>query len=89
MTQSRRPTTLSLPSDKGMAPRSGYVRSKVTHIGTEWRFEVLSDDRKVAVATIQTLDGPLHIGLNRAEATKLAQMLQLFLHEWSTDHPKS
>jgi hypothetical protein len=72
-----------------MAQRSGYVRSKVTHIGTEWSFEVLSDDRKVAVATIQTADGPVQIGLNRAEATKLAQMLQLFLHDRSTNHPKS
>jgi hypothetical protein len=89
MPESRFPPSLSQLGNKEDKPRSGYVRSRATHIGTEWNFEVLSDDQKVVVATIMTADGPVHIGLNRAEAIKLQQTLQLFLQEWPQDQAKS
>lgn len=88
MPESRPPSTLSSKSDPQKA-RTGYVRSLVNYIGTEWYFEVLSDEPKVAIATIVTNDGPVHIGLNRAEAKNLVQKLQLFLQDWPQDHPKS
>jgi len=89
MSQSRFPPSLAATGDQENISRRGYVRSQATHIGTEWSFEVLSDDQKVAVATIETVDGPVHIGLNRAEATTLLQKLQLFLQDWSKDQAKS
>lgn len=58
------------------------MRCDATHIGTEWQFEILSEKPPVAVATIVTADGPVHVGLNRQEAQALAQKLQLFLIEW-------
>jgi len=67
----------------------GYVRSGMIHVVTEESFEILSDDNKVAVATIQTADGPVHIGLNQSEATALAQKLQLFLADWPKGQAKS
>jgi hypothetical protein len=67
----------------------GYVRSGATHIQAEWSFEVLSDQRKVGVATIMTEDGAVYIGLNRVEAERLLQTLQLFLRDWPKDQGKS
>ena len=89
MSQSRFPPSLNLAGHREDIPRPGFVRSQATHIGTEWSFEVLSDEHKVAVATIETGDGPVHIGLNRAEATRLVQKLQLFLQDWPKDQAKS
>jgi hypothetical protein len=85
MPESRRPTTLSLPSDREKKQRTGYVRCGVTHIGTEWSFEPLDDKRKIAIATIMTDDGPIEVGLNRAQATTLHQQLGLFLQDWPED----
>jgi hypothetical protein len=89
MRRSRLPPSLNAAGDQQNTPRPGYVRSEATHIGTEWSFEVLSDDQKVAIATIQTGDGVVHIGLNREEATTLLQKLQLFLQDWPKDQLKS
>jgi hypothetical protein len=89
MPESRRPTTLSLPSDEKKKQRTGYVRSGVTHIGSEWSFELLSEEPKVAVATIMTADGPVEVGLNRAQATTLHQQLGLFLLDWPEDQALS
>jgi hypothetical protein len=90
MPRSRPPTKTPTPESEGEnRSKRGYVRSQATHIGTEWGFEVLSDDRKVAIATIWTGDGPVHIGLNRVEATNLVQKLQLFLHDWPEDQGSS
>jgi len=83
------PPSLSAAGDRQKIPRPGYVRSQATYIETEWNFEVLSDDQKVAIATIQTVDGPVHIGLNRKEAKTLLQKLQLFLQDWPQDQLKS
>jgi hypothetical protein len=88
MPESHHPSTLSSKSDPQKA-RIGYVRSLVTHIETESSFEVLSDERKIAVATILTNDGPVRIGLNRGEAKSLVQKLQLFLRDWPEDHQRS
>jgi hypothetical protein len=89
MPQSRFPPSLNLAGQRPDIPKAGYVRSGTRHTGTEWKFEVLSDDHKVAVATIETADGPVQIGLNRAEATKLQLKLQLFLQDWPKDQLKS
>ena len=89
MPRSRLPPSLNAVGRKPDRPKPGCVRSTVTHIGSEWTFEVLSDDSKVAVATIQTADGPVHIGLNREEAISLQQKLQLFLQDWPKDQPIS
>jgi hypothetical protein len=89
MPRSRLPPSLNAAKDQQNTPRPGYVRSEATHIGTEWTFEVLSDDQKVAIATIQTGDGAVHIGLNQEEATTLLQKLQLFLQDWPRDQLKS
>jgi len=89
MSESQPPPKSLSQSNKGERPRSGYVRSLVTHIGTEWSFEVLSDDNKVGLVTIQTGDGPVYIGVNRTEATNLVQKLQLFLQDWPKDQLKS
>lgn len=67
----------------------GYVRSEATHLETDWQFEVLDDNHKVAFVTITTAEGPVHIGLNREEATELLQNLQLFLQDWPKDQLKS
>jgi hypothetical protein len=66
------------------APRQieGYVRSGVSHIQAVWSFEVLNDKAGVALATIQTADGAVCIGLNRDEAKDLHQMLGLFITQW-------
>jgi hypothetical protein len=82
---SRRPTTLSLPSDRAQKQRTGYVRSGATHIETEWSFDMLSEEPKVAVVTIWTGDGPVEVGMNRAQATTLHQQLGLFLQDWPED----
>jgi hypothetical protein len=89
MSQSRFPPSLSMAGDKEKIARSGYVRTGAVHIGTEWSFEVLSDDQKIAVVTIMTGDGPIEIGLNRAESTILEQKLRLFLEDWPRDQGKS
>jgi hypothetical protein len=89
MPQSRFPPSLNSAGQRPDIPKAGYVRSRATHLETEWRFEVLSDDHKVAFATIETADGPVHIGLNREEATTLLQKLQLFLLDWPKDQLKS
>jgi hypothetical protein len=89
MPQSRFPPSLNSAGQRPGIPKAGYVRSQATHLETEWHFEVLSDEDKVAVVTIDTADGPVHIGLNRAEATTLLQKLRLFLQNWSKDQPKS
>jgi hypothetical protein len=60
----------------------GYVRCDAVHIGTEWTFEVLSEQERVAYLTIETDDGPIHVGLNREEATRLQRKVQLFLQDW-------
>jgi hypothetical protein len=70
-------------------PISDYIRCNATHIGVEWTFEVLSESPRVSVATIMTDDGPLHIGLNRTDALRLAQKLQLFLSDWPEDQRTS
>jgi hypothetical protein len=60
----------------------GYIRCNAMHISLEWKFEVVSERPRVSVATIETDDGPLHIGLNREDAVRLQQRLQLFLQDW-------
>ena len=67
----------------------GYVRSGPAFFETTWSLEILSEDNKVAVATIQTADGPVYIGLNQSEAAALAQKLQLFLTKWPKDRATS
>jgi hypothetical protein len=67
----------------------GYVRSEVTHIDVEWRFEVMSEDPRVSLLTIETEDGPVNIGLNRYRATELERQLRLFLLDWPEDQAKS
>jgi hypothetical protein len=89
MPQSRPPSTLSLPSDREKKQRTGYVRCGVTYIRTEWKFDILSDERKIAIAEIWTADGRIDIGLNRIEAESLLQKLQLFLQDWPADQLKS
>ncbi len=89
MSQSRFPPSLSAKGNRDDIPRPGYVRCRATHLDSEWRFEVLSDDQKVAVATIETADGPVHIGLNRDSAEMIQQKLQLFLLDWPKDRAKS
>lgn len=70
-------------------PRTGYIRCEATHIGVEWQFEMLSETPKVAIATITTQDGPLHVGLNRADAVQLERRLRLFLADWPEDKARS
>jgi hypothetical protein len=89
MPESRRPTTLSLPSDRETKRRTGYVRCGALHIGTEWTFEIVSEEGKIAIATIMTDDGPVQVGLNRVQATTLYQQLGLFLQDWPEDQSPS
>jgi hypothetical protein len=81
--------TLSLPSDREKKQRTGYVRSGVTHIGTEWSFDMMSEEPKVGVVTILTSDGSIEVGINRAQATTLHQQLDLFPRDWPQDQPSS
>jgi hypothetical protein len=91
MPQSRFPTSLALIQKKkpDQTPKNGYVRSQATHIDAVWSFEILSDDQKIAVVTIETVDGPVHIGVNRSRAEDLFHQLQLFLENWPKDRQKS
>jgi hypothetical protein len=85
MSRSRPPSTLSLPSDRKKKPRTGYVRSSEPHIGTEWRFEVWSEEQKIALVSILTADGPVQVALNRAELEILWRNLEAFLLGWPED----
>ena len=60
----------------------GYIQSNASHRGCEWSFELLSEQPKVGIVTVMTADGPLHVALNRPDAMRLLQMLQLFLADW-------
>jgi hypothetical protein len=71
------PHSLAMLGDKENIPRPGYVRSGILHAG-EWRFEILSDDEKLAVVTIQTVEGPVQIVLDRNQATIVLRDLPLF-----------
>jgi hypothetical protein len=70
-------------------PIPGYVRCGVTHIGCEWRFEVMDEKERVAIVDIETEDGQISIGLNRPAAEDLLQKLTLFLQDWPEDRAKS
>lgn len=60
----------------------GYLRIGVTHTNTMWRFEILSEELELALATIETDDGPFEASLNRVAAERLFEQLQLFLSKW-------
>jgi hypothetical protein len=51
-------------------------------MGAQWRIDILSDERNVAVVELLTMDGRVDVGLNRAETENLLQKLQLFLQDW-------
>jgi hypothetical protein len=89
MPQFRPPSMKSLGRHPGQRPRAGYIRSDATHKQCEWIFEVWSEEPRVSGITILTGDGPLHVGLNRADAMNLAQKLRLFLLDWPEDQAKS
>jgi hypothetical protein len=63
----------------------GYIRCGQPHIGVVWKFELLDEEHKVGIVTIETEDGSLQIGLNRLDATSLLNKLQLFLLDWPSD----
>jgi hypothetical protein len=83
MPQSHPPSTVSSPAAK--IPKTGYVRCEVIHISAKWNIDILSDEPKVAVLELLTLDGRIDVGLNRAETESLLQKLQLFLRDWPVD----
>jgi hypothetical protein len=90
MPESPKPTkTLTTKADAQNRPRQGYVRSGVTHIGCEWTFEVVSEEPRVGVVTIETQDGKIEIGLNRRDAVHVQQKLQLFLEDLPEESLKS
>jgi hypothetical protein len=70
-------------------PKPGYVRCRAIHAGCDWTFEIVSEPHKIAIATIETHDGPVQIGLNRKDAIGLLRTLQLFLQDWPEDQVKS
>jgi hypothetical protein len=82
MPQSRPPSALGSPSGRSKIPKTGYVRCGVLHMGAQWRIDILSDERNVAVLELLTMDGRVDVGLNRAETENLLQKLQLFLQDW-------
>jgi hypothetical protein len=45
----------------------------------------MSEQPKVAIATITLDEGAVDIGLNRGAAEDLVQKLQLFLQDWPKD----
>ena len=63
--------------EKPKPPIAGYVRSGVTHIGCEWKFEVMDEKERVAIVDIETEDGPVSVGLNRQDAKNLLRTLTL------------
>jgi hypothetical protein len=90
MPEAPKPTkTLTTKADMENRQRTGYVRSNATHRGCEWLFEVLSEEPRVGIVTILTGDGPLHVALNRPDAVRLQQKLQLFLENWPEEQLKS
>jgi hypothetical protein len=62
--------------------KPGYLRCDVLHIGIGMQFEVLSEQPKVALVTIEAGEGPVQIALNRKDAVRLVQTLELFLKDW-------
>ena len=89
MPESRFPPSLSAKNVAPQPRQAGYVRSGVTHLTSEWSFDLLDDELKVAVATIETADGPVHIGMSRPSATEMLHTLQLFLADWPERKPLS
>jgi hypothetical protein len=74
---------------KTRPPISGYVRCGVTFLEADWQFELMSDQEKVAIASITVEDGSVDVGLNRTAATRLLQKLELFLQDWPEDQRSS
>lgn len=70
-------------------PIPGYIRCDAAHLGARWQFELLSEAPKVACVSIETGDGVLTVGLNRAGAERLEAQLRLFLADWPRDQPLS
>lgn len=67
----------------------GYVRCGVTFVEADLNFEMLANEPKVAVLTLETIDGNVDVGLNRRDATALLQKLQLFLDDWPEESKPS
>lgn len=68
--------------DEDQEQKPGYVRCSGSHLGTEWKFEVLSVLNKSALVTIKTGDGPIRVGLSREEAERLLRDLENLLSDW-------
>jgi hypothetical protein len=83
------PQRSKVPAMEKQEQIPGYVRCNATHIAADWSFEVLNEEQRVGLATIETDDGPIHIGLNRPDAKRLLNQLQLFLADWPEDQAAS
>jgi hypothetical protein len=66
-------------------PMPGYVRSEVQHVQAMWQFELWSEQPKIAIVTIETQDGPVQVGLNRQDASRLIDLLRSFLADRPED----
>jgi hypothetical protein len=76
------PALFPPPNGRLATPVPGYVRSEGLHLWPGLNVEVQSEERKVAVLTIRTVDGPISVGLDREGATTLMLKLRLFLKDF-------
>lgn len=79
----------SLPQSMGECMNQeklyGYVRSGCVFVEVRMSLEVIDEQQRTSVLTLETDDGPVYIGLNRQDAMNLQQMLQLFLEDRPAD----
>lgn len=59
----------------------GYVRSGCVFVEVHMSLEVIDEQQRTSVLTLETADGPVCIGMNRQDAMRLQQTLRLFLED--------